>query len=159
MKENSLQKESIGMNSVEFSIVLISFKHEHFFMDALKSVLNQKYERTKMELIVIFKSYGMPIEFLKSQDFDIDLKLVIDDNFKVGTKFRKAVEKSKFDWIAIIDDDDLWHPSKLAVLCKYILKEKSVVYVHNSKIYINENFSFDQREGIQHLDLQYIKVH
>lgn len=72
------------------------------------------------------------------------MKLVIDDNFRPGPKLRKAIEVSKFDWIVILDDDDLWHPYKLAILSSYILKEKTVVYVHNSKVYINENYSVDQ---------------
>ena len=144
MKENFLQNESTGVDLVEFSIVIISYKHDIFFMDALKSILNQKYERTKMELIVVCKSYGTPINFLKTQDVGINLKLVIDDNFRPGPKLRKAIEVSKFDWIVILDDDDLWHPYKLAILSSYILKEKTVVYVHNSKVYINENYSVDQ---------------
>ncbi len=144
IKKNSSINKVPDKDSVDFSIVLISYKHDAFFMDALESILNQKYERKKMELIVICKSYGAPINFLKTQSLGISLKLVIDDNFKIGPKFRKAIEASKYDWIVILDDDDLWHPYKLTILSSFIQKDKTVGYIHNSKVYINEKFSINQ---------------
>ena len=144
IKKNSSIIKVPDKDSVYFSIVLISYKHDAFFLDALESILNQKYERKKMELIVICKSYGAPINFLKTQSLGISLKLVIDDNFKIGPKFRKAIEASKYDWIVILDDDDLWHPYKLTILSSLIQKDKTVRYIHNSKVYINEKFSINQ---------------
>jgi glycosyltransferase involved in cell wall biosynthesis len=143
MKEDSSNKNA----SIGFSIVLISFRHDDHFLDACNSVMNQNYDISQMELIIVCKSYGTPVSFLEKEHLNISLKLIIDDDFRQGTKFRKAVEKAKFEWIAVIDDDDLWHPDKLKILSSYIGSDQELQYLHNSKVYVNEHYSFHQLKG------------
>ena len=142
MKEENSIKPKTAL--IGISIVLISYKHDEYFRDAIDSVLNQNYDRSKIELIVVCKSNGIPISYLEKLPINIDLKLIISDDFRIGPKFKQAVEKAKYEWIAVIDDDDMWHPDKLKVISSYIEKDRTLRYIHNSKVYVNEKYSFNQ---------------
>lgn len=145
--DSLMQVYKTDSSSIDFSIVLISYKHDDFFSDALNSIINQIYDKTKLELIVVCKSSGKPIDIIKGIRFDFDVKLVIDDGFSQGPKYEAAFQMARHDWIALLDDDDMWRPDKLKVLSNLIAKNDELVYIHNSKKLINKEFHFNNIYG------------
>jgi glycosyltransferase involved in cell wall biosynthesis len=91
------------------------YNSEKYISEAIKSVLNQSY--TNFELIVIDdasqdKTIEVIDEFLK-----LDSRISLyksKQNFGMPSGPRnRGVKLAKFDWIAFIDSDDVWHPDKL----------------------------------------------
>ncbi len=136
-----------GNSSIYFSIILISYNHDDFFSDALNSVINQIYDKSRLELIVVCKSFGKPIDIVKNTQFNFEVKLVINDDLSPGVKYKAAFQIARYEWIALLDDDDMWRSDKLLVLSDLILKNDGLIYIHNSKKFINDEFHFNNIGG------------
>ena len=137
-----MQFDKTGNCSVYFSIILVSYKHDDFFADALNTVINQNYDKSRMELIIVCKSFGKPRDIIKETQFDFEVKLVIDDGFSQGSKYNSALQIARHEWIALLDDDDMWKPDKLLVLSDLILNNDELIYIHNLKRSINGQVHF-----------------
>ncbi len=139
----SFNKEITVGNCIEgFSIILISYRHDQYFEDALNSIRDQTYDHKKIQLIIVCKSNGMPINIINKSSFDFEVEIIIDDNFPIGNKFANAVRKARYAWISVLDDDDFWVPLKLEFLEHIILSKNNVGYIHNSKELIVESLKY-----------------
>ena len=129
------------------SIIMNCFNGEQYLEEALKSVLDQTYEnwelifwdnRSEDESSDIFKKFK-----------DNRFKYFLSDRHTTLCKARNlAIEKTKGDFLAFIDTDDMWLPNKLEkqiplfkdnsvglVYGNYwLFNKKNIIYV--SRIYI-----------------------
>lgn len=93
------------------SVILTCFNHRDFIEKAIESIRSQTLP--SFELICIDDgSTDGTREFLASTEFD---QLILNDQ-NIGTyaSLNKAIRASKADLIAILNDDDIWEPTKLA---------------------------------------------
>jgi glycosyltransferase involved in cell wall biosynthesis len=83
--------------------------------DVLISVVQQDLEQI-IEIIVIDDgscddSVNIVNDFIDKSDFDI--KLIKKSNGGVSSARNLGIETASFEWIAFLDSDDIWLPSKL----------------------------------------------
>ena len=88
------------------------YNGEKYLFDSINSVINQTYKnwelifwdnRSTDDSKKIFKSYK-----------DKRLKYFLSkDHTQLGEARRRAYEKLKGNYVAILDSDDIWHPTKL----------------------------------------------
>lgn len=126
-----------------FSVILISYKHDDFVLDALKSIKFQDFDPTGYELIIICKANSGVKMIVKDLNLECNVKFVINDDYKIGPKFLEALKLAQSEWIVVIDDDDMWMPKKLEVLYELISKHPKAVYLHNDKYTVDEHFHYD----------------
>ena len=126
-----------------FSVILISYKHDDFVLDALKSIKYQDFDPTGYELIIICKANSGVKIIVGDLNLECNVKFVIDDDYKIGPKFLEALKMAQSEWIVVIDDDDVWMPKKLEVLYQLITKHPKAVYLHNDKFTVDEHFHYD----------------
>jgi glycosyltransferase involved in cell wall biosynthesis len=94
------------------SVVIPTYNHAHFLKNAIQSVLDQKYENWEA-LVVDNHSDDNTDEVVLGFD-DKRIKLLKTHNYGVIAKSRNlGIKKSKGDWIAFLDSDDCWYPTKL----------------------------------------------
>lgn len=116
------------------SIIMPAYNVEKYISDSINSVLNQTY--TDWELIIVDdnSSDNTNREVLKYNDKRIIL-LRNDKNSGAAISRNKALSVAQGKWIAFLDGDDLWEPTKLEKQINYMYKNKySFTYTNYSKI-------------------------
>jgi len=132
-----------------FSLILITYRHEDFIEDTLKSIKFQTYDPSGYELIVICKEKSNVKSLIGDLKLECNVKFIINDDYKIGPKFLEALRTAHSEWIAVIDDDDMWMPKKLEIIYKLISTHPKAVYLHNDKYIVNEHFHYGDISSIK----------
>src|SRR5215203_2066024 len=93
------------------SVVIPVFNGERFIAEAIQSVLDQTFR--DFEMIVVDDGSTDATERIVRQ-FSGSLSYHRQENSGVGVARNLGVECSKGEWIAFLDADDVWYPTKLA---------------------------------------------
>jgi glycosyltransferase involved in cell wall biosynthesis len=97
-----------------FTVVIPTHNRSKFLKVAIQSVLNQTFKN--FELIVVDDHSTDDTKQVVSQFFDMpfSIRYVINDHTKGGAGARNAgIFRAKGEWVAFLDDDDVWLPNKL----------------------------------------------
>lgn len=103
------------------SIVMPSYNSQEFIKNSIESVLNQTYQSWEL-LIVDDCSTDNTVEIIKSfQDKRIRL-FQNGINSGAAVSRNKALKEAKGKWIAFLDSDDLWLPTKLEEQLQFMVE-------------------------------------
>ena len=109
------------------SVVVPTYNYGRFITKALESVKCQTYP--PYEVIVIDDgSYDGTAEVIKALDWR--LRYVIQERAGVSAARNRGVAESGGDYIAFLDADDLWEPTKLEKQLKKFLEDPELGMVH-----------------------------
>ena len=116
------------MNNL-ISIVIPNYNSEVHIVKTLDSVLHQTYKNFEI-IIVDDRSKDSSVQIIENyiKDHDsIRIKLIyLDKNHGMPAAPRNiGVENANGEWIAFLDCDDIWHPSKLKLQMKALIDNKS----------------------------------
>lgn len=110
------------LNQLKVSIITPTFNDAGFVLDTLKSILNQTH--SNIELIVIDDcSTDNTVELIKSLDDSRIVLLQNERNSGAAFSRNKGIKNATGDYIAFLDGDDLWYPTKIAEQLSFMLKE------------------------------------
>ena len=111
------------MNSPLVSVVIPSFNRLDYLLRAIESVLNQTYSKT--EIIVV--NDGSTEEGYLEHKYIKDIKQInLEQNqkningFGPGNIRNFGINKASGEWIAFLDDDDLWLKDKLEIQLNHL---------------------------------------
>lgn len=101
--------------STTISIVLCAYNAESTISLAIESILAQ--DREFSELIIIDdgskdKTHSIAKGYAASTT---KIKVILQSNSGIGIGRNRGISEAIGNWIAFIDADDFWHPSKLAI--------------------------------------------
>lgn len=99
-----------------FSVVIPLFNKELSIQNTIQSVLEQTYQ--EFEIIVIDDGSTDNSAKQVKEIPDSRIKLVQQRNQGVSAARNRGIKESKFDWIALLDGDDLWEPNHLEEILK-----------------------------------------
>ena len=119
------------------SVIIPYFKKKKFISKALKSVLNQTYQ--KFEIIIVYDDSNKDdLKYIKKlAEQDKRIKVITNKiNLGAGPSRNKAIKKAKGKYIAFLDADDEWLKEKLSIQIKF-MKEKKLKASHTSYFIIN----------------------
>lgn len=109
----------------EVSVIIAAYNAESFISETIESVINQTY--TDWELIIVDDgSTDRTKEIISNYLVDRRITYVYQENQKQVRARNNAFEKSSGEYIAILDHDDLWEPTKL---------EKQILFFRRNKDY------------------------
>lgn len=112
-----------------FSIVMPSYNHAIFIKHAVSSVLQQTYDNWEL-IIVDNYSTDETLEVL-NEFHDERIKILqIDNGGSVAKSRNLGVATARAPWIAFLDSDDLWQPSKLEKIIPYLNSKHDLLYHH-----------------------------
>jgi len=110
------------------SIVMPMYNSKNYVLEAIQSVLNQTYRN--WELIIVDdgstdNSVALVKEFINK---DNRIKLIVNqENLGAAISRNKAIKASRGHYIAFLDADDLWLPTKLEKQVKVLEAGKADV--------------------------------
>ena len=120
------------------SVIIPYYKKKFFFLNTLKSALNQTYKN--FEILIIYDDPSRTdLEYIKKIiKFNKKITLLINKK-KLGAGYSRniGIKYSKGGYIAFLDADDLWNRKKLAIQIKF-MKKHNVNFCHTSYKIINE---------------------
>lgn len=137
-----------------FTVVIPLYNKERHIGRAIKSVLNQTYQ--KFEIIVIDdgSTDNSVNEVIKIKDKDDRIRLIKQENRGVSSARNRGIDSAKYDYIGFLDADDVWKPNFLESIKKLIEEyPKAGAYAtayemkkENGKIIPSVNFySFEEK--------------
>ena len=130
------------MNNDLVSIIMPSYKCGKFIEESIRSVQNQTYKN--WELIIVDDCSGddtvsIILELMSSDNRIFLYQNSINSGAAVSRNI--ALRKANGRWIAFLDSDDLWEPTKL---------EKQVQFMDEN----NYSFSYHEYVEIDELDIE-----
>jgi O86/O127-antigen biosynthesis beta-1,3-galactosyltransferase len=101
------------------SILLATYNGERYIKESIDSILKQSYK--DFELLIGFNGTTDSSKEIVNSYSDNRIR-IFDYNIDKGKPktLNKLLNESKYDWIAIQDDDDIWIEDKLEKQIKYI---------------------------------------
>jgi glycosyltransferase involved in cell wall biosynthesis len=133
----NLSKNDLALSLI--SVIIPAYNAEEFIAKTLESVLSQTYQNIEI-LVVDDGSTDTTAEIVKSfAQKDSRIILLQQSNAGVAAARNLAIEKSKGEYIAPIDADDIWYPSNLEKQVKCLTSSASTVgVVYSWSVDINE---------------------
>ncbi len=118
------------------SIALCSYNGESFINEQLHSFLQQTVLPDEL-IICDDGSSDRTIEIIEafSQQAPFPVKLICNNNNLGSTKnFEKAITLCQREIIFLSDQDDIWHPEKIAITLDHFASKKTVAVFSNANI-------------------------
>jgi glycosyltransferase involved in cell wall biosynthesis len=130
-----------GMDGgTHLSVVITAFNRKEFWADAVSSVLPQVKGRDDIEVIVLKNFDGEEVDRrLEGQG----VRIGFESSPNVGLTLRRAFDLSHGEYVAFLDDDDLFLPSKIARFEHVLRRVPGLGYYHNQY-----ELSIQSRDGL-----------
>ena len=105
------------MTGPQISVIIPAYNAAGFIVDAIESVLAQKYPPA--EIIIIDDGSTDATHDVVSKFQTTNLKLIRTPNQGVAAARNLGIEAASGDWLAFLDADDVWVQDKLAMQVEY----------------------------------------
>lgn len=123
------------------SVIIPTYQRADWVNEAIKSVLAQTYK--DYEIIVINDgSTDNTTEVLNQ--FQDKIKLIEQENKGVSTALNIAIEKSQGQYIAFLDDDDIWLPNKLEKQILLLESNHRIGLIYSDMLLFDEKAVFPE---------------
>ena len=117
-----------GEKMEKVSIIVPVFNVEQYLSKCLDSLINQTLH--EIEIICVDDcSTDNTDEIVSKYDDDRIIYLKNKKNSGAAVSRNKALKNAKGKWIAFLDSDDLWYPTKLEEQIKYMKKNKYLSFL------------------------------
>lgn len=111
----------LSNNKVLVSVVIPTYNRSSLIKNTIDSVLNQTYEN--FELIIVDDASTDNTEEIIRKYEDVRIRFIKLEENSQGTKPRNiGIQQSKGEYIALLDSDDEWLPTKLEKQVEFLQK-------------------------------------
>lgn len=123
----------------KISIIMPYYKKNLFLKRTIQSILNQTYQNFEIILIDDEQSKNS-FNFLEEiSNLDTRIELIVNkENLGAGYSRNIGIKKSRGEYIAFCDCDDLWKPSKLEIQINF-MKNLNLNFCYTAYDIIDEN--------------------
>ncbi len=126
-----------------FSVVIPLYNKELSIQNTIFSVLKQSYQN--FEIVIINDgSTDNSADAVKSINDD-RIRLINQENQGVSAARNKGIKEARFEWVALLDGDDLWETNHL----EEIIKMMNIF--PNERVYVTSFEYSDKREMYKHV--------
>lgn len=123
-----------GLTDPVVSVILTAYNRHEYLRTALESVIAQNLDRSDFE-VIISKNFDDPE--LEGRASAAGCRIVRIDCGSAGTQVAEAVEVSRGQIIALLDDDDAWLPHRLAHVVRRFHELPPMQYYANTYLPID----------------------
>lgn len=125
----------------KISVVIPSYNSEKCIRETLESVLRQTLppheiivvdDGSKDNTAAVVRSFGDRVRYLRQ------------DNQGIAAARNTGVNSATGDWIALLDHDDLWLPTKLEKQSKVVTENPDLICVYTAFAYLHPDGSLEE---------------
>ncbi len=128
---------------LKISVIITNHKRKKYVNDSIISVVNsQSVEKSQVEVILVMDYSDDKIERFAREH---GVKVFFTNEISLGKKLEVGILQSHGEILCFLDDDDMYHPSKLSYILK-IMADPDVIFVHNEITQIGENEKYGSLE-------------
>ncbi len=109
------------------SIVIPTYNHAHFLERALMSIVQQSYSNWEIIVVDNHSNDNTDRVLAKFSQYPLLVKK-IHNNGIIAASRNKGIQCARGEWIAFLDSDDWWLPSKLEIVVENISKETDFIF-------------------------------
>lgn len=124
---------------MNISIIITTYNAAAYIIDTLQSIAAQSYQHFEV-VIVDDGSIDETVKIVSAyitNNSSMKMRIIPVEHIGRAAALNYGVSLAQFDWIAIIDADDLWHKSKLAYQVKCIVDNNIDFVSSQSKLFSN----------------------
>ncbi|MCK5611444.1 glycosyltransferase, partial [Candidatus Pacearchaeota archaeon] len=119
-----------------FSVIIPTFNRAEYIKHTIDSVLEQTFK--EYEIIVIDDgSIDNTRESLK--EYGDKIRYFYQSNNGVSAARDHGIREARGEWVAFLDDDDLWEPNKLEIQMEYLKQNPGIDFVYSDARVFCEN--------------------
>src|SRR5690606_16899158 len=130
------------------SIITTVKNGSKYILETLESIKNQTYQEFE-HIVVDDGSADNTVQLLEDfQQKNPDYKIFIyqPGSLGRGKALNYAISKANFDWVAIIDADDIWHPQKLEAQVNILKRNTDISVLATKTGLFSDSIVFDRFE-------------
>ena len=131
-----------------FSVIIPAYNAEHYVREAIDSALSQTHMPVEI-LVVDDGSTDETPEIVRS--YDSTVQLIQQENQGPGAARNRGAKVAFGDWLAFLDADDVWEPSKL--------EKQSATIQHSTGIVYCDRINMGQLGGLSTRQSDGVKLH
>lgn len=118
---------------MQISVVIPSYNRRHTLQRALQSVFEQSSVVDEVILVDDGSSDGSAEMVARSFP---TVKLIRQPNLGVSAARNRGIEAARYDWIALLDSDDSWLPTKIEKIRAARRQQPDFVLFHSDEIWM-----------------------
>ena len=128
---NTTTEDPTAHIRTDISVVIPSYNHARFIVDAIESVINQSYRH--WELILVDDGSTDSTREILDQRYrgHQQIRLVYQANHGAHHALNQGIALAKGRYVSILNSDDVYHPDRLKTLLTYC--DASVSGKHSGK--------------------------
>jgi len=121
---------------VEISVVIPTYNRKNLLSRALKSILAQS---SKPAEIIVVDDGSTDSTASLVQGFHPDINYFFQENHGVSSARNTGLRMARCEWLALLDSDDEWLPSKLAAQATALSQNPEFRICHTDEIWMRRN--------------------
>ena len=121
--------------SPKVSVIIPTYNRASLLPRAIDSVIGQSFQNFEV-IIVDDGSTDGTADLLKSYANKSGVRVFTTSNKGVSAARNLGIGQAKADWVAFLDSDDEWLPSKLEIQNQWVKDNPSIDLVHGEEIWI-----------------------
>jgi glycosyltransferase involved in cell wall biosynthesis len=134
---------------MKVSIIIANYNYERYLSAAIQSVLAQTYENWEIILIDDGSTDGSRSLIQQFQQrYPEKIQVIFQENQGHGEAINAGFKRCQGDIVALLDSDDLWHPSKVETIIPYFKFSEVVGVIHPLNTVNKESVVIEQGHGI-----------
>ena len=141
------------------SVIIPTFNRAHLIKESVSSVLAQTF-KPKEVIVVDDGSSDKTWDILKNLGFSLSesrkntLRYIYKENGGVSSARNIGIELSSSEYVALLDSDDQWKPTKLEAQLSSLKKESFSCRVsHTNEIWIRNGIRVNQHKTVSYTHL------
>lgn len=116
------------------SVVIPAYNAQETIVDCINGVLKQTREDVIEEIIVVDDgSKDNTVRLIESNINDERVRIISKENGGVSTARNIGIRNAKSEWIALLDSDDVWTPTKIEKQIEAIKKHPEIFFIGTNR--------------------------
>src|SRR5688500_9583140 len=111
------------MTKALVSVVIPAYNYGHFVTEAVASALNQTHPHVEV-IVVDDGSTDGTADILKP--FGSRIRYIYQPNRGLSAARNTGIRAARGEWVAFLDADDLWHPSKTETQLSAVVNDSHI---------------------------------
>jgi glycosyltransferase involved in cell wall biosynthesis len=134
------------------SVIIPTYNRPNYLTTAIESVLRQT--SPPLEIIIVDDGSSDGTEqIIKTMISAIPIRFMRQSNQGPSAARNLGVSRAQADWVAFLDDDDLWYPDKLSVVIKHIARNPRETFFYSRLDCIDRSGRYSSSAPLRHDEL------